>query len=111
MLNPQMLCRQHLVGQHLECHMVLGILNKKLNVDGYVQSNCLEIPSIQSYHDDCVIEMLKRNYNHNSPIQSINPNILQYYNKYVNILVDRQKSLNLLLSRCSLCRQNYIKLI
>ena len=111
MLNPTLFCRQHLLGQHSELHSLLGTLKKKLKVSGYIKSNCLEITAIQWYHNQCVEELLKRNYKHHTPIGNIPDEILEWYSIYLPIKVDQQKSLNLLLSRCSQCKSNYERLL
>jgi hypothetical protein len=111
MVNPSIFCRQHLMGQHVEFHMFLGSLKRKINIDGYIQSNCIEILALNSYHDFCVQEMLRRNYNHRTPLPPISQDILSYYSNYLSIKVDQQASLHMLLSRCQECKSNYERLL
>ena len=32
MIDPKLLCRKHLLGEHLEIHMFVGTINKGINV-------------------------------------------------------------------------------
>lgn len=111
MVNPSIFCRQHLMGQHVEFHMFLGSLKRKIRIDGYIESNCIEILALNSYHDFCVQEMLKRGYNHHTPLPLISEDILSYYNKYLSVKVDQQAALDLLLSKCPICKFNYERLL
>lgn len=62
------MCRHHLLGEHKEIHQLLGQLKKGMSVSGYVRNNCIEITSIKRRHEELVNEMIKRGYNHKSPI-------------------------------------------
>ena len=42
MVDPRGMCNKHLVGEHLELHMFVESLRKKMNLGGYFRSNCLE---------------------------------------------------------------------
>lgn len=108
MLNPQIMCRQHLIAEHLECSaMCLGILKRKCKIDGFIRSNAIEILSAKERHDELVEEMLRRGYNHNSPFIGIPDDLLLYYSKEAKFRVNRKESLKLLLGRCENCRKLY----
>ncbi|MCF7927053.1 MAG: pyrimidine dimer DNA glycosylase/endonuclease V [Candidatus Izimaplasma sp.] len=109
MVNPKIHCVQHLMGAHAECHIFWGILNKKKSIKGYINSNCIEINSLLNYHKILQEEMLRRNYNHNSPLDSL-PDLSYLTYEEINVTVDRQKSLDMLLERCDKCRENYVQL-
>ena len=87
--------------------MCLGILTRKHKIQGYINSNAIEIASSKFRHDEIVQEMTFRGYNHNSPYDGIPKDILQYYAKEALFRVDRKTSLLLLLIRCSTCRERY----
>jgi len=111
MINTAIMCRQHLIAEHLECSsMCLGILKKKHRINGYITSNAIEIASSKLRHDEIVDEMLFRGYNHHTPYDGIPNDILQFYAKEALFRVDRKASLLLLLTRCETCRGLYTKL-
>ncbi|RJQ27286.1 hypothetical protein C4577_01590 [Candidatus Parcubacteria bacterium] len=101
-VDPKIMCRQHLLGEHLETHMFLGSIVSGKSVDGFLTKGLLEIHNLQSRHDELVGEMTRRGYRHISSL--IIPSkvaILQIG------YIDEQKSLQELLSRCPKCRRNY----
>lgn len=111
MVNPRILCRKHLLGNHVEDHMFLGHLKLKRKVDGYIKNNLLEPLNLKKDHDQLVIEMLRRGYNHNTPL-TYEPQILKYLGEeYLNHRIDLNASLCELLSRCNDCKARYIKLM
>jgi hypothetical protein len=110
MTSTSIMCRQHLIAEHLECSaMLLGILRRKYKVEGFIKSNAIEIASSKLRHDELVDEMLFRGYKHNSPYNGIPEDLLLYYKKEALFKVDRKISLLLLLIRCPVCRALYTK--
>lgn len=66
-LPPKIMCRKHLLGEHLELHMMIGAIKKGKNISGYLRG--LYDPSqIPKRHEELVEEMKRRRYNHKSPI-------------------------------------------
>lgn len=111
MVNPLLLCRQHLQGQHVECHMFAGSIKKRINLQGYVDNNLLELDALFWYHDQCANELIRRNYNHKSPLITFDfkEYILDDY--ILNSKVNKPKALKSLLLRCNECTKNYKTLI
>lgn len=72
MVNVKTMCRKHLLGEHVECHMIVGSINKSKNLEGFVDRNCLQFKSIYTRHNALAKEMIRRGYNHKSPIEKIN---------------------------------------
>lgn len=110
MCTPEILCRQHLLGEHNECHMFLGSLKKKINMTGYFKNDLLEPLSLKSRHDDLAGEINKRGYKHLSELkidESIDFSHLTDHE--INHKIDRENSLNLLLTRCERCNLNLNK--
>jgi len=108
MVSPRLMCRQHLLGEHLEIHMFLSALQKHKKIEGYIKNNCLEPRSLKQRHDDLVDEMETRDYNHKTPIKDIDcacicdlPQEQQYWK------IDSSISLEDLLKRCSRCFEIY----
>jgi hypothetical protein len=71
MVNPKKMCRQHLLGEHVECHMFVGNIRRGKNMQGYLDRGLLEIHNIQNRHDELVEEMVSRGYKHSSPLSLI----------------------------------------
>lgn len=102
MVDPKLMCRQHLLGEHNEIHKICGSLKKGRSITGYIQHNCIEMLSLESRHNDLVKEMISRGYNHNSPLDTdFDIDYLPFYELIYTI--DRQKNHDLLKSRCVNC--------
>jgi len=102
MVNPRQMCRKHLLGEHVEHHMFVGSLNKKLSMSGYIENNLLEPLALVARHDSLVEEMTRRGYNHQSPLPEfdltyLNPEEREYR-------IDREEAAADLFNRCPDCR-------
>jgi hypothetical protein len=111
MCDPRILCRQHLLGEHNELHLLVGSIKKGRSVSGYIQNNCIELLSLVSRHKDLVKEMEKRNYIHRSPLTIIREEL--YYLPWDEIIyqINRSRSLVDLLTRCPHCRDRFRKMM
>jgi len=96
MVNPKLLCDQHLLGEHLECHMFVTSLQNGRSVQGYLDKGLLEIHSLQNRHDALAKEMLNRCFNHRSELDPFPSTIAG--------CVDPYKSLATLGLRCAKCQ-------
>lgn len=70
-IEPQRLCRQHLLGEHRELHALWSILsNDKQGYRNHPETKRWEgkLPALLKRHDALVEEMTRRGYQHNSPI-------------------------------------------
>lgn len=105
MVNPVMMCQQHLLGEHVELHMFVGTLKKKINIRGYIDNNLLEPCSIKTRHDELVKEMKKRGLNHKSPL--VVPDLSYLTDDLLFFKIDEAKSLADLRSRCPKCAHLY----
>jgi hypothetical protein len=95
MVDPKVMCTQHLLGEHVECHMFVGTILKGTQLTGYLDNRLLETHNLRARHDELADEMTRRGMNHKSPLLDfeIEP----------KGLVCRDKSLKDLLSRCERC--------
>lgn len=103
MLSPRLLCNKHLLGQHVELHMLNGCLVRKKSLDGYINKHIIEPQSIQKYHNKIVDEMELRNFNHKTPIGK---SVTDLYCK-----VDLLESMFELLHRCENCKARIDKFL
>lgn len=100
MCNPVILCRQHLLGEHNEIHKHKHIFERGYSLAG--RSGQIEPMSMKIRHDELAKEMIRRGYKHNSPYE------MPYLtDEAVQMMVDREKSLILLLDRCEDCYANF----
>ena len=104
MVNPVVMCRQHLLGEHVECHMFLGHLKLKKSVVGYIENNLFQPKSLKDRHDLLALEMQKRGMNHNSPLNEVDISYLSEEQK--SCVIDKKKSSTELFRRCSKCSTN-----
>lgn len=103
MVDPRTMCRQHLLGEHVEIHMLVGTLKRGKSIRGFLAGGLVEPQSIQLRHDDLVTEMTARGYNHQSPLPDLPPQDPGW-------VVDSDKSLEDLLNRCPECRSRHAQL-
>jgi len=73
LVDPSKMCRKHLLGEHVELHMLVGSLTKGKNIQGFIKDGLVELHSIKSRHAILVDEMTRRGYNHKSEL----PNFIE----------------------------------
>jgi len=67
-INPKLLCRQHLLGEHNEIHKHRHNFVKRHSIAKRISPVVqIEPESMEKRHDELVAEMIARGYNHNSP--------------------------------------------
>ena len=108
MVEPEILCRKHLLGEHVETHMFKGSIQRKKNINGFINNNLLEPMSLLDRHEQLKQEMINRGYNHNSPLVDdydleYLPDSVLYYE------IDKESALKDLIKRCPECNKNYIE--
>ena len=100
MVEPKLLCRQHLLGEHRECHTFAGTLRKRISVSGYMSLGELDPTKLASRHEELVTEMERRGYCHFSPLE-----VPDYSYVTEKACIDVEANLRDLFSRCSECRE------
>ncbi|MHB8762095.1 MAG: pyrimidine dimer DNA glycosylase/endonuclease V [Coriobacteriia bacterium] len=58
MIDPVLLCDRHLLGEHVECHMLAGSLARRRSIDGFIVKGLLEPESLVERHDALAGEMV-----------------------------------------------------
>lgn len=96
MVEPRLLCRQHLLGEHRELHALVGIINRGTSLEGYVQNGLVATADIEDRHRQVAQEMAARGFNHQSPL------ILKTAGVGV---VDTQQNIDELRRRCVACKE------
>lgn len=104
MVDPKLLCRNHLLGEHNELHKHRHNFVKHHKIDGRISPIVLIEPtSMKTRHDQLVDEMLRRGYNHESPYEL--PDLSYLPDVQVNAKVNIEHNLHDLMNRCPQCRQ------
>lgn len=73
-VDTSKMCRKHLLGEHVECHMFVGTILKydregrDFTTTKYVTTGLVETGNLQNRHAELVTEMLKRGYKHNKAL-------------------------------------------
>lgn len=104
MIEPHLLCRQHLLGEHLETHMFIGHILGDRPLQGFANRGLLQAESLAQRHEALVIEMLMRGYNHQSELPEFF--VPQYL---IGSQVDVERSIADLKERCQECRSRIEK--
>ena len=97
MVSPELMCRNHLLGEHVELHMLAGCIQRGKNINGFLEKGLVDPSLIHSRHEELVREMERRGYRHQSPIAEIGF-------PASGACLDPQANLNELSSRCPVCR-------
>ena len=98
MVSPRVMCRKHLLGEHLELHMLNGSLRSGKSIAGFLDKKLLEPSALAYRHRELVKEMRNRGYKHESPLIAI-----KGLKKFSAFKVDKVASLKELALRCKAC--------
>jgi hypothetical protein len=97
-VDPELLCRQHLLGEHVECHMFAGCIIRGKRIEGYIRDGLVEVHNLRQRHNILAFEMQRRGYKHASPFEI--PEALAQKGS-----VDKKANLKELARRCPECRK------
>ncbi|HVB71701.1 MAG TPA: pyrimidine dimer DNA glycosylase/endonuclease V [Acidimicrobiales bacterium] len=101
MVDPILLCRKHLLGEHVECHMFRGSLHKGTSLRGFLDAGLLDSRKLARRHDQLAAEMQRRGYRHESPLPR------DFDTTAAKGDVDAVAALRELATRCEECRQRH----
>jgi len=109
-INPKLMCRKHLLGEHAEMHMFSGSIRKGIRFDGYVAKGLVEVDHIKRRHDELAKEMIVRGFQHKTPIyrEEFTPYATGLTRDDMNHIfgkVDSLTSIIELSNRCEECRK------
>ena len=91
-----LLCRQHFLGNHRELHTMWRSieLGKYHLIHGHTKKGQIDVSQIISQHEACEAEMVRRGYNHKSPLPEYAPVVIQdFIDQFGIVPVDIEKSL------------------
>ena len=96
MINPRLMCRRHLLGEHVELHMLAGSMRKGVSLRGFFENQLIETHNVERRHAQLVREMERRGFRHASPLAKAP--------RKRGGRVDRRNNLIELARRCHDCR-------
>lgn len=100
-LPADVLCKDHFLGEHREMHLIEGAVKNKHNLDGYLLRSLINPRMVAIRHDELVRELIRRGYQHHTPIDHELFRELEY--KPLDIEYVMQD----LFGRCWQCRHNF----
>lgn len=104
MVEPHLMCNNHLLGEHNELHMLLGTIENHPHGDevleGLAEKEMVDLSSLEGRHGELVGEMEKRGMNHQSPLVPV-PEKLPDFGGSVNPEENKEE----LSGKCRSCRK------
>lgn len=97
MVDPSIMCRNHLLGEHKEIHQLVGSILAGRSVAGHAERGQIEASRIRSRHRELAAEMAARGYSHQSPLPD--------FPRTRAGKVDRKAAAAELFRRCAGCRR------
>lgn len=98
MINPALLCKKHLLGEHGEIHKHRHNFVKGHSIEG--RRGQIEPDKMEERHGELASEMIRRKMDHKSPY--VQPDLSGYSLK--GFTVDTKASIDELIKRCPECR-------
>ena len=103
MINPKLLCKQHLLGEHFEIHKLIGNLKHTGKwARALTRKGFLEPQNALKRHNKLAAEIVKRNMKHKSPLKLEGVDL-------PHGTVNLKKSIKDLTKRCRKCRERIKK--
>lgn len=103
-VDPEVMCDQHLLGEHNEMHMLVGSIRKHPHGEaiakGHGEKGQVDTSLLQSRHDSLAEELESRGYNHDSP--------MSYTDELDFGTVDVERHRDMLADRCEECRDRIV---
>ena len=70
-VDPKQMCRQHLLGEHVELHMQAGTILADRSLEGFYATGLIDSRLTVVRHAALVKEVEARDYQHHSPLPDI----------------------------------------
>ncbi|UMZ74261.1 pyrimidine dimer DNA glycosylase/endonuclease V [Natranaerofaba carboxydovora] len=95
-IEPDKLCRKHLLGEHRELHALWNILTQDKKGYRNHPETCRwvgKLSALYKRHETLVLEMSKRGYNHNSPLDENLAQGEEVQNEYIDEPIKQEQIL------------------
>lgn len=104
-VQPGQLCRQHLLGEHSELHMLAGHLRRGRHLGQLAAQGFVEPTMVVRRHRALALEMVARGYHHASPLKYQVQWLLHLSEEELVAEVNTERSRRDLIARCAACAQ------
>lgn len=101
MVDPKIMCRNHLLGEHAEIHIFVWNIDWNHSVKGYLDKGLLETHNLYTRHAELAQELKRRGYQHSSELDA------KWKLAKKAGSIDKEKTLELLIDRCIKCRERH----
>lgn len=70
-VDPENMCTDHLLGNHNECHQLVGYIESGnvRKLIGHSVRGQIDLTQLREWHGEVVREMERRGWNHDSPLE------------------------------------------
>lgn len=99
-VEPNKMCNQHILGEHYECHMFVGAINKGTSMEGFFKNGMLDIKLLKERHTKLVVEMEIRGMKHLSNLPEFTFDVFAATGS-----VSHEESVRVLKERCIECSE------
>lgn len=101
-VEARVMCRSHLLAEHLELHMFHTAIMQGKSLTGYITGGKLDPFYIHLRHEELVEEMKRRGWTgHKTPLENFD--VPEKY--HIHSTLDSVECMNVLYSRCLKCRE------
>ena len=105
-IEPEYLCRKHLLGEHRELHGLWNILTKHKGMGGYSKHPETlrwigKLHLLYQRHEEVVKEMQKRGYAHKSPLKKEFNSSIEKQTIFINTINEQKQLLNAKSCECT----------
>jgi hypothetical protein len=112
MIDPKLMCMQHLLGEHGEIHKHRHNFVKGHSIAGRIEGNAVEPMAMKSRHDELEAEIVRRAIEAGrkppcSPFEQ--PDLSAYPEEQRVYRIDVDASMEMLVERCEDCRKRVMK--
>jgi len=101
MVDPKIMCRNHLLGEHAEMHLFVWNIDRQHSVEGYIAKGLLETHNLYARHAELAQELRRRGYHHNSELD------VKWKLTEKAGSIDKKRNLLELIDRCAKCRERH----
>lgn len=102
LINPRVLCDDHLLGSHSECHQLVGTIHNHPHgeavAEGHAEKGNIDTFLLEQWHRLVVEEMEQRGWDHDSPLSYSRDEP-----QYGKGSIDPQENVEELRQRCDDC--------
>lgn len=84
-IPTNIMCTKHIMQEHKDIHMIVGAINKKINIQSFILNGYIDTDKIKSRHFELAKEIEKRGGKHISKLPVFSIKRLSYLNKFANL--------------------------